>query len=317
MARDLIPPPSPAGQSTSTVTPTGVPHLIELPPEPPRQAAEPAMEHVYEPSQFRHRFGFLMGALGGVLVAIVAVTVGVIAWGGTSGGDENLAKDWSAWHPSDDSADAGAQQIAEKVGAEYKQANGQQLVKVTGGPLPVPVTLQATTGQTKTYDGNAVLYMLDGLGPNGSIKDGEPSVTRGELVRREALELALYTFRYLPSVDTVVTLMPPPRDAAGAPSASPTPTGSATASASGTTGTEPDPSVMTAMFYRPGDLKGRLQIPLSATLHPTPPLPEEQMGAQEHDTVDQLTGSNIFNWSVPVNQIGQQQLVLSPLKKTG
>ncbi len=57
-------------------------------------------------------------------------------------------------------------------------------------------------------DGPGVLYQLNGLGPNGSIMGGKPSRARLKLVHREALELALYTFRYLPDVEMVVTLLP-------------------------------------------------------------------------------------------------------------
>src|SRR4051794_12551050 len=214
MARDLIPPPSPAGRPSPDgevrphSLPDGVPHLIELPPEPPRSPAQPAQqESPYTPSQFRNRFGFLMGSLAGVFLAAVLVTGAVILWGGGGAKDAGVIDNWSAWHPADDSADSGAQEIADKVGQEYKQANGQQLAKVTGQPLPVPVSLQ-TAGPIRTFGGeNGVMFVLDGLGPNGSFKDGTPSTQRQQLMRREALELALYTFRYLPSVDTVVTLM--------------------------------------------------------------------------------------------------------------
>ena len=39
---------------------------------------------------------------------------------------------------------------------------------------------------------------------------GKPSQERLKVLHREALELALYTFRYLPDVEGVVTLLPPP-----------------------------------------------------------------------------------------------------------
>ena len=73
-----------------------------------------------------------------------------------------------------------------------------------------------------------------------------------------------------------------------------------------------NPKEMTAIFYRPGDLKQRLQIPLGATLGSAVP-PPERMGGVEGKTVDSLTLSNIFNWSVPASQIGEPALVLNPL----
>ena len=54
-----------------------------------------------------------------------------------------------------------------------------------------------------------VIYELDGLGPLKSIS-GQGSEERLQLIQREALELALYTFRYLPEVEQVVTMLPPP-----------------------------------------------------------------------------------------------------------
>src|SRR6478735_7011176 len=278
MARDLIPPSSPAGRPPAD----GTPNLIELPPEPPRSASEPAQRSDLGPSAFRNRFGFLMGALAGVLVAAVLVVIAVIAWGGNGGGaDEGLASNWSRWQPADSTLTDGAQQIADHVGAEYHHAGGQQLTKVTGGPLGIGVSLRAPT--------------------SGAIKGGTPSTQRQQLVRREALELALYTFRYLPDADMVVTLLPPPPPKAGTEAASPV---------SGILpNTSADPKEMTAVFYRPGDLKQRLQLPLGATLTAAAPAPEK-MGGTEGQTVDSLTLPNLFNWSLPASQIGQPSLVL-------
>ena len=53
------------------------------------------------------------------------------------------------------------------------------------------------------------MYTLNGLGKNGSIPGGSRRSERRLLLRREALELALYTFRYAEDVDMVVTLLPP------------------------------------------------------------------------------------------------------------
>src|SRR3954454_12890826 len=149
MASDLIPPSSPAGRPL----PDGTPHLIEPTPEPPRSPAQPAQRPAPGPSEFRHRFGFLMGTLAGVFVAAVLVVVAVIGFGSSDqAAGEGLAKNWSSWHPADSTLDEGAQQIANKVGLEYKHANGQQLVKVTGGSLGINVSL-ATSGEIRTFDG--------------------------------------------------------------------------------------------------------------------------------------------------------------------
>src|SRR5689334_9940047 len=99
MARDLIPPSSPAGRPA----PDGTPNLIELPPEPARSAAEPPMRGPVGPSPFRNRFGFLLGALAGIFLA--AVLVGVVVFSTRSdepaNGEEAMAANWSAWQPKD------------------------------------------------------------------------------------------------------------------------------------------------------------------------------------------------------------------------
>src|SRR5581483_10408740 len=48
-----------------------------------------------------------------------------------------------------------------------------------------------------------------GRGSHCSIASGEATPTRGRLVRREALEVALYTFKFAPSIDSVAAFMPP------------------------------------------------------------------------------------------------------------
>src|SRR5690349_13301104 len=129
MARDLIPPPSPAGRPQ---TPDGTPNLVELPPDPTPLSSEPVEAGPPPgPSEFRNRFGFLLGALAGVFIAVALVAVILIADGnGKSAGNEGLAANWSRWQPSDTTLDGGAAEIARKVGAEYTHPDGKQLVQV-------------------------------------------------------------------------------------------------------------------------------------------------------------------------------------------
>ena len=48
------------------------------------------------------------------------------------------------------------------------------------------------------------------MGDKCSIGTGKPSEERTLLLRREALELALYTFRYAKDVKQVIAILPPP-----------------------------------------------------------------------------------------------------------
>jgi hypothetical protein len=285
MAGDLIPPPSPAGRPTSP----GAPSLIELPPEPPRSGAEPAQSGPLAPSQFRNRFGFLIGALAGVVVA-VAAAVGFVLLEGDTAAQEGFAKHWSAWQPPQTDTTQGAQEIASHVGAEYKQADGSQLTLVNGNPMPsFPIALRPARGPVVTLSPeHGVMYTLDGLGKDGAMT-GTPSAQRAQLLRREALELALYTFRYIHNVDTVIALMPT------LPKGTPTRGGPTTAPMS------------QAVFYRPGDLKQQLQVPLTATMSAKTPVAGS---IQDGRAVDALTLSNLFNWSLHQAQTGQAYLLL-------
>jgi hypothetical protein len=297
MARDLIPPPSPAGRPA----PDGTPNLVELPPDVPETVD--LASGTGEPSAFRNRFGFLIGGLGGVVIAAAAVAAIVIASGGTP--DEGLAKNWSSWQPEETSITAGPADIAAHVAPEYKGADGKQLLNVTGGPLEVQsvklgVLLQAQD-TIHSFDGTTVMYSLEGLGPNGSIKGGTPSTARQRLVRREALELALYTFRYMKDVDQVVTLLPsaPPSaaaTAAAAASSSGSSSSSSSGSSSSTTGSDTTTPPQEALFYRPGDLKPQLQVPLGKTIPAGAPQPDAIPSGQAQ-VIDSLTLSNMFFFS--------------------
>jgi hypothetical protein len=297
MARDLIPPPSPAGRPQ----PAGTPRLVELPPEQIAPTPPPASPPNLPPSRFRNHFGFMIGALGGALIASVVVLAVVLSTSNGSSAAEGLAPNWSKWQPSDTSLEGGAAQIAEHVGREYKHGNGRQLLKVQSGPLPVDVALRPATGDISIFQGPGVLYQLNGLGPNGSIKGGTPSESRLQLVRREALELALYTFRYLPDVEMVVALLPPPPPTADEKTDP--------AAAAGGLSAAANPDTARAVFYRPGDLKPQLQVPLGVTVPATAPAPEK-MGGPEGKTVDSLTLANLFKWSVTQAQDKTTYLVL-------
>ena len=60
--------------------------------------------------------------------------------------------------------------------------------------------------------GNTIAYNLCGIGGKDcAIWVGTPSTNRLLLLRREALELALYTFKYISGVENVVAILPPGR----------------------------------------------------------------------------------------------------------
>ena len=291
MARDLIPPPSPAGRPQ---TPDGTPNLIELPAEPARSGAEPAMGPPPGPSQFRNRFGFLLGALAGIVIAVGLVVAIVVANNGSSSDEAGLASNWSRWQPQDSTVEGGSQEIADHVAAEYKHPDGQQLVSITAGALPDDADLLVRMGSITKIGGTRLLYTMDGLGPNRSIKGGTPSETRLKVIHREALELALYTFRYLPDAESVTMLLPPPPP--------PDKEQQAAALAAATAATASPTTQLTAIFYRPGDLRQQLQVPLGNTLTAKAPS-TSSFGGPEASTVETLTLSNRFNISPTSNGV--------------
>jgi len=318
MARDLIPPSSPAGRPA----PDGTPNLIELPPEPARAASQPPLPEPSGPSQFRNRFGFLLGALAGILIAAALVGVVVLSTG-RERVDDGLAANWSRWQPTDTTALAGATQIAQHVEGEYRDAKGKQITVVRAIPLTETVALRGGSGAINLFEDPGIAYTVDGLGPHKSIL-GKGTAERLRLVQRQALELALYTFRYLPDVEQVVTYLPPPppteaqitaqknADTAGmlanaaierarttgAKKDYVAAQGAIAIAQKAATDTVPD-GARRAVFYRPGDLRLQLEKPLGETLPAKRFAQPDNFTADELTTVDELTKFNQFNWSRP------------------
>jgi hypothetical protein len=273
MARDLIPPPSPAGRPSPDppaelpAGPVTEPGAVEAP--PPRSSG---------PSPFRNRFGFVAGALLGVGVC-AAIAFALLLAAGPPADRIRFADHWSRWQPPTDDPAAGAAAIAGHVEPEYRRDTSHQLVDVVGGSLeldgvPISVNLRPGDGSLQDLGSKGVLYTLRGTGPHGEITTGKPSVERHALLRREALELALYSFRYLDGVDEVVTLLPPTNPKA---------------SGAG----KKAKSQEQAVFYRAGDLRGELEIPLSNTLVPHRLTPDAlTKGDLRH--IDSLTLGNLF-----------------------
>jgi hypothetical protein len=248
------------------------------------------------PTPHVRRFQVLTGVL--IALALVAVTGAIAVAVGGNGSEDAGAATWSPFRPASTGLDTGAQEIAAYVGPQYRLPAGQQIVSVKGGPmviqgLPMQIAVRhsaADGGKIDLLNGTGVLYSMCGLGPKCSIASGKPSAARLQLLEREALELALYSFHDLKKVDNVVVFMPP------------APTGS-------------NPPV--ALHFRRGDVAGQLTHPLRATL--PFPVPTPDTIAQSPDTpfVKALTQGNLFSFSF--SQSGQDNsvyLVLDPVTTT-
>jgi hypothetical protein len=236
------------------------------------------------------KFQFFTGALVVLAIgALLAATVFAVGGRGARTGEDR----WAPFHPSSNGLDTGARQIADHVGRQYRFPSGEQLVAVVGGPLelqklPMKIAIRqsaADGGDITLRDGPGVLYRLCGLGPKCALDRGKPARERHLLLRREALELALYSFHDLDNVQDVVVFMPP---------------------AKGKAPTQ-------ALHFRRGDVAGQLARPLRATL-PTPaPTPDTVAASPDTPFVQNVTVANLFKFSYTQSQDASVFLVLDPL----
>ncbi len=243
----------------------------------------PGRTHPHTP-----RFQFLFGALGALGVCAIALVALLL-----SAPKATPAPPWSEWHPASNGIDP-AQQIAEHVAPAYQLDNGKQIVQVTGGPPTqngqlLTVGTTASGQQPARLEGNSVLYRLCGSGTDCSIKEGKPSVERGLLLSREALELALYTFRYVGGVNQVLVTMPPP------------PPPSATAKITNH-----------ALMFRAQDFETQLAHPLDETLSPLTPKVSQMDRSSDAPLVGQLTGTRLYDYVIDEVSQGEAVLLLSP-----
>lgn len=212
---------------------------------------------------------------------------------------------WSAWEPSSDSPGA-AQQIADHVAPQYKGTDGKQLVAVTGGPLvvadlPVRVAVRGANGgsDVQMVQGDGILYTLCGLGPHCSIAAGKPSTERMLLLRREALELALYTFKYISGTENVVVLMPP------RPGERNITLSSGQTTKAGNQGT--------ALLFQKKDYEPQLNAQLTETLPDSVPSIGQMPKSPEASAVESLTAPTMYLVSIVQGQDASAYLVLDPL----
>jgi hypothetical protein len=228
------------------------------------------------------RFGLVYFALAAVVGAAIGGTI-VLA------GRGHDRSPWSGWRPNAPS-ELRAKEIAVHVADAYRLENGTPLVSVvTGDPFPSVVTQVATPAigagigeDTTFYDASRTrMFVLCGSGKNCSLP-GTATAARAQLLRREALELALYTFKYV-DADSVVEFLP------GAAKARPE----------------------LAFFFRRHDIGRFLSEPLNETLaRKPPPLLPADVDQAEARRVDQLTLSHMYRFQLQPSQTGGGLLVL-------
>jgi hypothetical protein len=243
-----------------------------------------------EAADHRPKFKVVYAALLAVVAGAAAAVVLLLA---QSGSDQ--VSGWLDWAPRSEAADDRAREIANLVAAEYRLADDSQLVTIQSSRLQVQdipvaaVAVQSAPGGV-VFSGDAIpiyepnetiVYLMCGLGPECAIEEGEPSVERQRLLRREALELSLITFQYVDDVNSIVVFMPP------------------------RLGYRPT----YALFFQRPDLEDLLDRPLRDVLTPETPLPDT-ISPTEVATIDQLTNPFLFAFSFTQLQDGRALLVL-------
>ncbi|HEX8205289.1 MAG TPA: hypothetical protein VF587_04440, partial [Solirubrobacteraceae bacterium] len=267
--------------------------------ETPEPEPDVLTESLREPPHFA-RFQFLLGALLAVGVSAI-VALGVI-WAtdvGDGGGFE-----WSAWAPKDDGV-KGAQQIAEHVAPQYRLKSGEQMVHVEAGGLEafgVDLSLVMRErpeegGEIKELDGDTVVYRMCGLDDRCMLK-GKPSEGRATLLRREALELALYSLRYLRGTDQVFVFLPT--------SQLPIVEGKKKREL---------PVENQGLLVRRSDVEPSLAAPLRATLDARPPALKKLDEARERPLLEALNARRFAFQIVPANSDDSGFLVLEQLSR--
>jgi hypothetical protein len=211
---------------------------------------------------------------------------------------------WSAWEPTGSTARRAAQ-IAEHVSDPYRLPSGNSLVSVKSGPPTttfddgttflvetIAVYPDTTGGREEASDidtfgaDGTVMYTMCGAAKGCVIREGQPSPARGQLLRRMALELGLYSFTYLDGIDSVVILTPPA--VAG------------------------EPSTSSAVFLQRSDVRQELSRPLAESL-PAPLTPGiGEISAEERRVVDRTTGRRVYDFDAWRTQDGSAILALAP-----
>jgi hypothetical protein len=154
--------------------------------------------------------------------------------------------------------------------------------------------------------GNTIAFNLCGIGGrNCAIGSGTPSTARLLLLRREALELALYAFKYIHGVENVVAILPPGHAAQTSTLTKSLPTSNSSASSK---------LVNTAVLFERQALAPLLSHPLTYSLpEQFPPTVAEMPKAPEAGLVDQVTANGLFSEQVQQAQDGSSLIVLDPL----
>ncbi len=254
------------------------------------------------------RFRWATAAL--FLLAAGSLVLAVLLSGGSSRATSS-GTSWSAWSPPDNGL-AGAQEIADYVAPYYRATPSDQLAIVTvvnlnnpANPLEVVVPASGSSGSLLPLPpSSTIVYNLCGVGgSNCAIGVGQPSAARLLLLRREALELALYTFKYISGTQTVVAILPPGHTVVGCTGICAKPQAKPVVR-----------SLDLAVAFDRNELSPYLAQPLRSTLPEIiPPAVSAMPTASEAPLVSVITAHGMFAENTQQGQDGSTVLTLSPL----
>jgi hypothetical protein len=272
--------------------------LADIVSEQPAPLARPKPE----PSVSRRKF--VVAYL--VLAAIVGAAIGLLVVFATDDdGSSTTGQIWSTWTPHT-TGTLGVREIARHVSGQYHLENGALFTSVIAGPMqiessqgPIPVSAlivrsgKAGVAQERieiAFPEAGVFYQLVGAGANRSIP-GQASLVRGQLVRREALELALYTFHTMPQADYVLAFLPPPAGVS-----------------------EQSPLFNRAVFLPRSALSAELQRPLKDALPPgETTLTPSRLNKVQANEIERLTAGRVFHYDFQQAADQSVLVVLSPV----
>jgi hypothetical protein len=261
-----------------------------------------------EVSPHTQKFRTATALLVGLAIGAVIVSVAVLSSGSKA---SHHGTSWSDWQPADGGL-AGAQEIADFIAPYYRATPANQLAIVTAvnlnnasNPLQLVIPSSSSSNGLQVLSPSTTMaYNLCGIGSGDcSVKAGQPSYYRLLLLRREALELALYTFKYIGGVNTVVAILPPGHTVLGC-------TGVCTK-------LNRKPRVRAldiALAFDRTELQPWLNSPLRNTLPEVlPPTVAEMPRAREAELVSIITAHGLFSERTEQAQDGATVMVLSPL----
>lgn len=281
--------------------------ILETEPASPVTGHDPSPASSTGPGRFGTRFATAYVALAVLAGAAVGVFVVLLARE-----DPPPPAPWSASAPSGSAAKR-LRWIAHSVSARYRFPDGAPLAQAVAtrphlpqevqnpaSQLPLALIIERpnfATGEREDFanqfyppETNAQ-FTICGLGENCAFpKEAGPATTdRFQVLQRMALELALYTLRYVGEIDTVTVFMPPrPGAEVG----------------SGTTA-----------LLRRTDLEKFVSQPLARTLGPKVPSIGE-IPARERFVLEELTNPRFFTYAFRQAQDNSFLLILNPLANT-